>query len=152
MVPGTLATLRELTNPERRRPYPRQEVSQEVTHTSPAVPFELDHTLFLILLQAGRWGAARGPSGMTADHPFLVCDSEGGRCLAEVAPDTAQGQIPDEALEGIKLGRVTVLRKLDGKSSCQEGGESHRSLPLRFDHESRMRVRRPHSANHHGQG
>ena len=30
VAPGTLATLRELTNPERRPPRPRQELSQEV--------------------------------------------------------------------------------------------------------------------------
>ena len=39
VAPGTLATLRELTNPERRPPFSHQEVTREVADTRPAVSF-----------------------------------------------------------------------------------------------------------------
>ena len=50
VAPGKLATLRKLTNPERRLGHPRQGMSPEVAHLRPAVPFELDQELFLIYL------------------------------------------------------------------------------------------------------
>ena len=78
----------------------------------------------------------------------------------------------DAVMERIRLGRLTALQKTrrwcegdrggrhneevggedHGKANCQEGGESHSTVPVRLDHKSRLRVCRPHSANHHGQG
>ena len=57
---GTLATLWELTNPERRLAHPRQEMSPEVANSRPALPFELDEALFLISLRTSRRGAVGG--------------------------------------------------------------------------------------------
>ena len=51
VAPGTLATLRELTNPDRRPSRARQELSQEVVRSEPEVPFDLDADEFLICLQ-----------------------------------------------------------------------------------------------------
>ena len=45
VAPGTLATLRELTNRERRLAHPRQEMSPEVPNSRPALPFKLDKGL-----------------------------------------------------------------------------------------------------------
>ena len=41
VAPGTHATLRVLTDPERRRPLPREPLNPKVTHTQPAVAFQL---------------------------------------------------------------------------------------------------------------
>ena len=41
-APGTLATLAALTDLEKRSPFPRQELSQEVLRTEPAIQFKLD--------------------------------------------------------------------------------------------------------------
>ena len=115
VAPGTLATLRELTNPERRPPFPRHEVTREVADTGPAVSFTLDQDLFLISLRTARRGAAGGPSGMTADHLFPVLDNEGDSALlAEVGSIMSQGKIPDAVMEGIRLGRSIALQKPDG--------------------------------------
>ena len=54
VAPGTLATLRELTNPGRRPPRPRQQLSEEVTQSIPSVSFEMDESQFLICLQTAR--------------------------------------------------------------------------------------------------
>ena len=116
VAPGTLATLRELTNPERRTPFPRHEVTREVADTRPAVSFTSDQDLLLISLRTARRGASsRGPSGMTADHLFLVLHNEGDSALlAEVGSIMSQGKIPDAVMEGIRLGRSTALQKPDG--------------------------------------
>ena len=68
----------------------------------------------------------------------------------------SQGKIPDAIMEGIRLGRLTALRKPDGvrivvgdiheevgsedhgKANCQEGGESYSPVPARPDHKSRL--------------
>ena len=68
MAPSTLATLRALTDPERRPPIPREGLSREVAETQPAERFELNAEEFLGCLRRARRGAAGGPSGMTSDH------------------------------------------------------------------------------------
>ena len=60
VAPGTLATLRELTNPERRPPRPRQQLSEEVIQSTPSVSFELSQ--LLICLRTARRGAPPPPS------------------------------------------------------------------------------------------
>ena len=115
MAPGTLTTLRELTNPERRPPIPRQELSQEIARSEPAVPFDLNADEFLICLRTARRGAAGGPSGMTSEHLFPLQDSErDSSVLTRVATLMARGEVPGAALEGVRLGRLTALRKPDG--------------------------------------
>ena len=99
VAPGTLTTLRELTNPERRPPMPRQELSQEIAHSEPAVPFDLDADEFLICLRTARRGAAGGPSGMTSEHLFPLRDSErDSSVLTRVATLMARGEVLAAAL------------------------------------------------------
>ena len=97
VAPGTLATLRELTNLERRPPRPRQrqQMSEEVIQWTPSVGFELDESQFLICLRTARRGAAGGPSGMTADHLQPMLDNEhDSELLSQAASILAQGTIP----------------------------------------------------------
>ena len=116
VAPGNLATLRELTNPEKRPPKPRRDLSQEVAHNEPAVPFELDEVEFLVCLRTARRGAAAGPSGMTADHIFPLLESEhDSRLFCQAASALARGEIPEEILSGFWLGRLTALRIVVGE-------------------------------------
>ena len=66
MAPGTIATLRELTHPDRRPPVPREEMSRVVAEAQPAERFHLASEEFL----------TASPSGMTSDHLFPVLESE----------------------------------------------------------------------------
>ena len=65
VAPGTMATLRALTDPERRPPLPREGLSRAVAETQPLEQFELNSDEFLVCLRKARRGAAAGPSGMT---------------------------------------------------------------------------------------
>ena len=76
VAPGNLVTLGALTNQDRRPPFARQELSQEILHSEPAEPFVLDGDAFLVYLRTARRGAAPGPLGMTADHLFPILESE----------------------------------------------------------------------------
>ena len=52
---------------------------------------------------------------MTSDHLFPVLESEGDSgSLAKVASMLAVGNVPDEIIEAIRLGRLTALSKPDG--------------------------------------
>ena len=52
---------------------------------------------------------------MTSEHLFPILDNaQDSEALARVATLMARGEVPPEALEGIRLGRLTALRKLDG--------------------------------------
>ena len=115
VAPGNLATLRELTNPEKRPPRPRRDLSQEVVHNEPAAPFELDQVEFLVCLRTARRGGSSRASGMTADHIFPLLESEhDSRLFCDAASALARGEIPEEILSGFRLGRLTALRKPDG--------------------------------------
>ena len=115
VAPGNLATLRALTNRDRRPPFARLELSQEILHSEPAEPFVLDGDAFLVCLRTARRCAAFGPSGMTADHLFPILESEvDSGMLVQVASRLAVGDIPEEVVDGIRLGRLTALAKSDG--------------------------------------
>ena len=49
LAPGTHATLRALTDPERRPAFPREPLSAEVAHMQPAMPFQLDTDFFRLI-------------------------------------------------------------------------------------------------------
>ena len=115
VAPGTMATLRVLTDPERRPPLPRDGLSRAVAETQPLEQFELNSDEFLVCLRKARRGAAAGPSGMTSDHLFPVLESErASELLIEVASLLARGRVPDTILQAIRLGRLTALQKPDG--------------------------------------
>ena len=96
VAPGNLATLRALTNRDRRPPFARQELSQEILHSEPAEPFVLDGNAFLVCLRSARRGAAHGPSGVTADHLFPILEREvDSGMLVQVASRLAVGDIPE---------------------------------------------------------
>ena len=115
VAPGTLATLAALTNPEKRPPVPRQPISPHLAQVQPVEQFQLDSDAFLVCLRKSRRGAAAGPSGMTSDHLFPVLESEAdSQLFAHVGSLLATGNVPAPILEGIRLGRMTALKKPDG--------------------------------------
>ena len=69
-------------------------------------------------LRTSRRGAAGGPSGMTAEHLRVLLDSPScTSLLGEAASQLAQGNIPEEVVSVIRLGRMTVLQKTRRRSS-----------------------------------
>ena len=111
VAPGTHATLRALTDPERRPALPREPLRAEIANLQPSVPFQLDTDLFLVNLRKSRRGAAPGPSGMHSDHLFPLLERpRDSELLAQVASAMKVGDIPDDILDIIRLGRTTEAR------------------------------------------
>ena len=108
--PGTMSTLRALTDPKKQPFLPRTPLSREVTDAQPSKAFPLDSIEFLTCLRKARRGAAAGPSGMTSDNLFPVLESDGDSdLLCRVASLPAVGQVPDPILR--RLGRMTALSR-----------------------------------------
>ena len=76
VAPGTLATLRALTDADRRPPVPREPLPEALLTMRPSTLFELDAERFLSNIRVARRGAAPGPSGLTAEHLFPVLDND----------------------------------------------------------------------------
>ena len=111
---GNQATLKALTDTRRRPPVPRAPLSQFVLESQPEV-FSLDEGLFVQSLRSSRRGAAAGPSGMTADHLQPVLDTARDTSLFfQFATALARGQAPAAAVEGVRMGRITALKKPNG--------------------------------------
>ena len=100
VAPGDLATLRALTDPDRRPPLQRVPLSREVMECEPDQLFVLDPAEFLLCLRSARRGAAAGPSGMTSDHLFPILENErDSEMFGQVGALLATGIIPSEVLE-----------------------------------------------------
>ena len=164
--PRTHATLRALTDPDRRPPMPRRWLRQEIERWEPEHPFSLDGEMLLTCLRKTGRGAAAGPSGMTADHLFPIWENERDSGLfVQAATSLARGSITEVIMEAIRLEQMTALRKPEWRregdrrwrhcpsagreDDCQTGVQASRkshSLPVRPVNQSGMRVCRTHSA------
>ena len=90
----------------------RDEVDEDILQMQRYVPFHLDEDKFQHNLRTSRRGAAGGPSGMTAEHLRVLLDSSScTSLLGEAASQLAQGNIPEEVVTAIRLGRMTALQK-----------------------------------------
>ena len=111
---GDPAILRALTDNSRRPTVPNASLSQSVLEAQPEACL-LDEDLFIECLRSSRRGAADSPSGMTADNLQPVLDTERDSSLFfRFATVLARGQAPVAAVEGVRMGRITALRKADG--------------------------------------
>ena len=115
VAPGSIRTRQELSNPQRRPPFPREPLPAELINFQPANTFELDERRFSQNLRSFRRGAAAGPSGMTAEHLQPVLEAVRVlHSLFRAAESLAAAQVPTEVVNGLRLGRITALLKPTG--------------------------------------
>ena len=96
---------------------PRLSNSETATALAAEHASKLHHLLYHATSALARRmrGAAGGPSGMTAEHLRVLLDSPScTSLLGEAASRLAQGNIPEEVVTAIRLGRMTALQKPDG--------------------------------------
>ena len=107
---GNEATRAKLMNENRRPGAARRGLDEDILQMQPHVPFHFEHNL-----GTSRRGAAGGPSGMTAEHLRVVLNSPSCTCLlGEAVSQLAQGNIPEEVVRAIRLGRLTAIQKPNG--------------------------------------
>ena len=93
-------------------------LSQEILRSEPVEALQLDGEVFLTCLRTARFG-------MIADHLFSILESEAdSELLVQVVSKLAVGDVPDEVIDGIWVGRLTALAKQDGSVR----GDHHRAL------------------------
>ena len=97
----------------------------------PPDPLVLDIELLMKTLRSAKKGSAGGPSGIIVEHlrPLL----ESGFCtalLGEVATQFARGQVPEEVLSAVRLGKMTAVQKPDGGVRGIVVGDVFRRLAL----------------------
>ena len=95
LAPGTLATLA-----------PREPLPPQLVNHRPQVEFVLSSEGLCNNLRTSRRGAAAGPSGMTAEHLRVLLHCPVATvAFSEVATALARGDVPDEIMDAIKLGK-----------------------------------------------
>ena len=115
VAPGTEDTRKVLTDKKRRLPVARKPIGNDILGRTPDVPLDFDVDRLLKNLREARKGSAAGPSGMTSEHLKPLLESvECSRLFGEVATQFARGEMSEEILRGIKMGRMTALQKRDG--------------------------------------
>ena len=115
LAPGDESTRAKLTDENRRPSKPRRRLDQDILEMEPEEPFHIDVDKFQHNLRTARRGAAGGPSGMTSEHLKIVLESPAcANLLGEAASQLAQGDIPEEVVRAIRMGRLTALQKPDG--------------------------------------
>ena len=132
VAPGTLQTLQALRDPSRRPRPAREAISRELLDFEPATSLELDEGLFSKNLRSARRGATAGPSGMTTDHSRPSLDNvRDPHLLFSVREQLATGKAPQEVVEIGRMGRLTALKKPNGKIRGIVSGEGVRRLVSR---------------------
>ena len=145
MAPGNLATLAQLTNPERRPPVPRDLLSGSATAV-PERPFELDPELFCKNVRSARRGAA---SGMSVEHILGLVESDHDMDIfCSFATIVSQGHVPRGVLEGLRslmeafeASLSDIIRRLIARTIAQQiskGRGSDRTTPVRIADEVRV--------------
>ncbi|CAK0888740.1 unnamed protein product, partial [Prorocentrum cordatum] len=132
VAPGTQATLDELRDPARRLQQPREQLSERAARAPPQGLASLEPDRLLTNVRRSRRGAAPGPSGMTGEHLQTLLDDE--HCcdlLHHAATLLARAQIPGPVAEALRLGRLTALRKSNGRVRGIVTGDVFRRLVAR---------------------
>ena len=111
LAPANAATVAALRDPDRRPPTCQVPLPEAIA----APPLHLNQAKLVANLRSARRGAAAGPSGTTTEHlRVLLDDEESAQLLYDAAQCLASGDIPQDILRGLRLGRMVALQKPDG--------------------------------------
>ena len=120
VAPGTLRTLQELTNPEKRPAWPRSPIPPDIDGFEPEEQLDLSSEALFKNIRKARRGAAGGPSGMTVGQRHRRW-----RCVA------------------------TPRCENNRSANCRSGGGGHCSFSICIEDQSRVIMCRPYFATPH---
>ena len=128
VAPGDKKTWKALSDKTKRAKRQRHPLEDELLPMVPPDPLVLDIELMMKTLRSAKKRSAGGPPGMTVEHlrPLL----ESGVCTALLGEVTqfARGQVPEEVLPAVRLGRMTALQKQHGGVRSVVVGDVFRRL------------------------
>ena len=107
LAPGTEATWRALTDPERRPPQPRSPIPAELLAYEPERQVQLAAGSVATALREAKRGGAAGLSGMRAEHlKMLLQDAEAMELLVDAATLLARAHVPPEIQTALAMARL----------------------------------------------
>ena len=108
-------TREALQDPGKRPQEPYEPLPARLRNLEPDTQFQLDEDKFACNVRSAKRGAAPGPSGMTTDHlrPLLKSHQD-TQLMCKLAGRFAQGQVPDNIVAAVRLGRMTAFVKPAG--------------------------------------
>ena len=116
LAPGNAATLAELTNPLLRPQALTTPIPPAVATLTPPTRLSLDRTLLAKARKSAREGSAPDLSGIRYEHLKVILDDEAILAkLGDMASAMAAGEVPAQIARALGLGRMTALKKDNGK-------------------------------------
>ena len=116
LAPGDAKTLEELTDPNLRPTTLSEEVPPHLLAFEPEVEVKLDKHVVLQALRAAGKGSTQDLAGTRYEH-LRVCleDDEVWSLLVQLLEAFARAEVPEEVASALRLGRLTALKKANGK-------------------------------------
>ena len=116
LAPGNEETFNELTNEDRRPMQLDPDLPGEALHHQPSSPMKLEaDNLARSLRSAGR-GSAQDLAGMRYEHLRVLMEDDGAWGLFTLmAQDFARAAVPESVMQALRMGRMTALKREDGK-------------------------------------
>ena len=132
LAPGNQSTLRAVTDPEKRPPFPRDPAPSGVDGPDARQSVPVGRRQVGSEHQESTSASGTWPSGMTNEHLFTLLESEDDLSLfSQFAGILARGDISPNALEVIRSCRMSVLRKANGGVRGIVVGDTLRRLVAR---------------------
>ena len=117
LAPGNAATLAELTDPARRPATLSREIPAEVLAHVPPAAFTLDEDQLFACLSTARKGRAADLFGTRLEHLRVLLDNEAvWNRFTRMAQAFCRAEAPQAVMELMKRGRMTALKKQDGRA------------------------------------
>ena len=112
LAQGNTETLNELRNPLLRPSVPNEEIPQDILNFRPTEKIKIDATQLMDALRSAGRGSAQDLAGMRYEHlRVLIEDDEAWCTFTQLAQAFARAEVPEEIMQGLRLGRMTALKK-----------------------------------------
>ena len=132
LAPGTPATLAQLRDPARRPAALSEALPPEATSYRPARSVNLEWASLANALRSAGRGSAADLAGARYEHyRVLMEEKETWAEFADLIQDFVRAKVPDEVMQGLRMGRMTALNKKDGNVRGIVAGSIIRRLGCR---------------------
>ena len=116
LAPGNETTRQQLTDPAKRPPTLTRLIPAEMLSDVPPSAFQLDLDKLKETLSTARKGRAADLFGTRLEHLRVLLDSGHWDAFAAMAKAFTNADVPPSVLELMRQGRMTALKKRDGRA------------------------------------
>ena len=116
VAPGNAETLNELEDPDLRPRVISEAIPDHILNFVPAESLRLDPDALLAALRSAGRGSAQDLGGMRYEHlRVLIDDDDLWGAFALMAQSYARAEMPVSVMQATRLGRMTALKKDNGR-------------------------------------